>query len=67
MAQGKVKWYSADLGYGVILPDDGSVEVLVCHTALPGNGFKSLENDVRVAYEAVRGREGMEAKNVYEV
>ena len=65
MARGRVKWYSADLGYGFIIPDDGGVEVLVRHEEITGDGeFKSLDNNVEVTYEAVRGAEGTEAKNV---
>ena len=65
MAEGRVKWYSAGLGYGFILPDDGGAEVLVAHADVAGDdGSKSLEKGARVAYEVVRGEEGLEAKNV---
>ena len=65
MARGRVKWYSADLGYGFIIPDDGGVEVLVRHEEIAGDGeFKSLDNNAEVSYEAVRGEEGAEAKKV---
>ena len=67
VTQGRVKWYSAGLGYGFILPDDGGVEVLVHHTALLGEGYKSLENNDKVTYEAIRGTEGLEAKSVSKV
>ena len=64
MAQGRVKWYSANLGHGFILPDDEGVELLVVHEDILGGGFKSLKNNARVTYEAVAGREGPEAHNV---
>jgi CspA family cold shock protein len=64
MSQGRVKWYSADLGYGLILPDDEGVELLVVREDIVGGGFKSLKNNARVSYEAVAGREGPEAHNV---
>ena len=67
MAQGRVKWYSANLGHGFILPDDGGVELLVVHEDIVGRGFKSLENNARVSYEEAAGREGPEAHNVSRV
>jgi cold shock protein len=66
MARGRVKWYSADLGYGFILPEDGGVEVLVREEDIAGNGSSSLEEDAEVTYEVVQGREGPEAKKVSE-
>ena len=68
MARGRIKWYSAHLGYGFIIPDDEGVEVFVQQADIAeGNGFKSLENGAEVTYEALRSREGPEAKNVSEV
>ena len=67
MSQGRVKWYSANLGHGFILPDDEGAELLVVHEDIVGSGFKSLENNVRVSYEAAAGREGPEAHNVSRV
>ncbi len=64
MSQGRVKWYSADLGHGFILPDDEGVELLVVREHIVGGGFKSLKNNARVTYEAAAGREGPEAHNV---
>ena len=62
MAQGRGKWYSANLGYGFIAPE--GEDILVRHKDVAGNRFENLENGARVTYEPVRGREGMEAKNV---
>ena len=68
MARGRIKWYSAHLGYGFIIPDDEGVEVFVRQADIAdGSGFKSLENGAEVTYEALRGSEGPEAKNVSEV
>ncbi len=64
MARGRVKWYSPDLGYGFILPDEGGTEVLINQAGIAGNGFTSLENGQKVTYNAVHGKEGPEAKNV---
>ena len=68
MARGRIKWYSAHLGYGFIIPDDEGVEVFVRQAGIAeGSGFNSLENGAEVTYEGLRGNEGPEAKNVSEV
>lgn len=65
MAQGRVKWYSAELGYGFILPYDEGPELLVRHEDVSDSKFGILENNVEVTYEVVEGMEGPEAKNVH--
>jgi cold shock CspA family protein len=67
MAQGRVKWYSAELSYGFILPYDGGTELLVRRVDVSDSGFGSLEKSVEVTYEAVEGREGPQAKNIHKV
>jgi len=64
MAQGTVKWFSDEKGYGFISPDDGGEDLFVHHTGITGNGFKSLEEGSKVTYEATQGRKGMQAENV---
>ena len=64
MAQGRGKWYSANLGYGFIAPEGEGEDILVAHEDAAGNRFENLENGAKVTHEPVRGREGMEAKNV---
>ena len=64
MAQGTVKWFSDDKGYGFITPDDGGKDVFVHHTGIASNGYKSLEEGARVTYEATQGRKGLQADNV---
>ena len=67
MAQGTVKWFSDDKGYGFITPDEGDKDIFVHHTGIAGNGFKTLEEGARVTYEASQGRKGMQADNVSRV
>ena len=64
MAQGTVKWFSDDKGYGFITPDEGGEDLFVHHSGIAGEGFKSLDEDAKVTYEATQGRKGMQAENV---
>jgi cold shock protein len=64
MAQGTVKWFSDDKGFGFITPDEGGEDLFVHHTGIAGSGFKSLEEGAKVSYEASQGRKGMQADNV---
>jgi len=64
MAQGTVKWFSDDKGYGFITPDEGGEDLFVHHNGIAGEGYKSLEEGAKVTYEATQGRKGMQADNV---
>jgi CspA family cold shock protein len=64
MAQGTVKWFSDDKGYGFITPDEGGEDLFVHHSGIAGNGFKSLDEGAKVSYEATQGKKGMQADNV---
>ncbi len=67
MAQGTVKWFSQDKGYGFITPDEGGEDIFVHYTGIAGSGFRSLEEGERVSYEPTRGRKGEQAENVRKV
>ena len=64
MATGTVKWFNDSKGYGFITPDEGGKDVFVHHSAIAGDGFKTLAESARVQYEAAQGAKGPEAKNV---
>jgi CspA family cold shock protein len=64
MATGTVKWFNADKGYGFITPDDGSKDVFVHHSAIVGEGYKTLAENAKVQYEPEQGEKGPQATNV---
>jgi CspA family cold shock protein len=64
MATGTVKWFSDEKGYGFITPDDGGKDLFVHHTAIQGNGFKTLAEGAKVSFETEEGRKGPAAANV---
>ena len=64
MATGTVKWFNADKGYGFIVPDEGGKDLFVHHSAIVGEGYKSLDEGQRVEFDVARGKKGDEAQNV---
>jgi CspA family cold shock protein len=64
VAQGTVKWFSDEKGYGFITPEDGSKDLFIHHSNILGDGFKSLSEGQLVNFEAGEGRKGPEATGV---
>ncbi len=64
MANGTVKWFSDQKGYGFITPEDGSKDLFVHHSNILTEGFRTLQDGQKVEYEQVQGQKGPEATQV---
>jgi cold shock protein len=64
MAQGTVKWFNQDKGYGFITPDEGGEDIFVHFSAIQGSGFRNLEEGEKVTDEVGQGQKGPQAQNV---
>jgi CspA family cold shock protein len=63
MAEGTVKWFNDAKGFG-FLEEEGGKDVFVHHSAIQGDGFKSLDEGARVTFDIVEGPKGPAAENV---
>jgi CspA family cold shock protein len=63
LAQGTVKWFSNEKGYGFIERPDGD-DVFVHFSAIEGDGYKTLTEGQQVEFEIVDGPKGQQAANV---
>ncbi|MGH3169900.1 MAG: transcription antiterminator/RNA stability regulator CspE [Trebonia sp.] len=64
MAQGTVKWFNPDKGFGFIAPDDGSADVFVHFSAIQSGGYRTLEENQKVEYNVTQGPKGPQAAEV---
>lgn len=64
MAQGTVKWFNGEKGFGFISPDGGAQDVFVHYSEIQGSGFRSLEENQRVEFEIGQGAKGPQAMRV---
>jgi CspA family cold shock protein len=61
---GTVKWFNETKGFGFITPEDNSKDCFVHHSAIQGEGFKTLNEGDRVEFDIVQGAKGPAAENV---
>ena len=64
---GVVKWFNDEKGFGFITPEGGAKDCFVHHSAIQGNGFKSLTEGEQVEFDVVQGQKGPAAENVTRV
>jgi len=67
MAQGTVKWFNAEKGFGFITPDGGGQDLFVHHTAIQSQGFRTLDENQRVNFDVTQGPKGPQASNVAKI
>ncbi len=64
MAEGTVKWFNAEKGYGFITPDGGGADLFVHFSSIQTDGYRSLEENQRVNFEVGQGQKGPQAEKV---
>lgn len=64
MATGTVKWFNDAKGFGFITPEDGSADLFVHFSAIQADGFKTLQENQRVSFDATTGPKGPQASNI---
>jgi CspA family cold shock protein len=61
---GTVKWFNEQKGFGFITPADGQKDCFVHHSAIQGDGFRTLAEGEHVEFDVVQGQKGPAAENV---
>jgi cold shock protein len=64
MAQGTVKWFNGEKGFGFIAVDGGGADVFVHYSTIQSTGYRSLEEGQRVEFETIQGPKGPQADRV---
>ncbi|MFF3858460.1 cold-shock protein [Streptomyces sp. NPDC002209] len=64
MAQGTVKWFNAEKGFGFIAPEDGTADVFAHYSEIQSNGFRELQENQKVTYDVSMGTKGPQATNI---
>ena len=64
MAQGSVKWFNAEKGFGFIAQDGGGPDVFVHYSAIESSGYRSLDEGQRVEFDVTQGQKGPQAEKV---
>ena len=64
MAQGTVKWFNAEKGFGFIAQENGGDDVFVHYSAIQSQGYKTLDEGQKVSFDVTQGPKGPQAENV---
>ena len=64
MAQGTVKWFNGEKGFGFITPDGGDSDVFVHFSAIQADGYRSLDEGQKVEFNITQGQKGPQAEQV---
>jgi cold shock protein len=64
VAQGTVKWFNAEKGYGFIAVDGGGADVFVHYSAIASSGYRTLDEGQKVEFDVTQGQKGPQAENV---
>ncbi len=64
MAQGTVKWFNAEKGFGFIAQEDGGDDVFVHYSAIVTQGYKTLDENQKVEFDVTTSPKGPQAENV---
>ena len=64
MAQGTVKWFNAEKGFGFIAQEDGGDDVFVHYSAIQSSGYRTLDEDQKVEFDITQSPKGPQAENV---
>jgi CspA family cold shock protein len=64
VSKGTVKWFNESKGFGFITPDDGGKDLFAHFSEIRGEGFKTLKENQRVAFDVTTGPKGEQAANI---
>ena len=64
MAEGNVKWFNGEKGFGFISPDSGEPDVFVHHSRIQADGYRNLDEGQRVEFNVTQGPKGPQAESV---
>ncbi|WP_181787647.1 cold-shock protein [Streptomyces phytophilus] len=64
MANGTVKWFNSEKGFGFIAQDDGGADVFAHHSNIDAQGFRELAEGQKVEFDLVQGQKGPQAENI---